>query len=286
MRVIALAMGASALLSAAALADGEPRRALPTPAVSPWVFEATPYGWTPWVSGDAVIKGRSFEVQETPIQVLQSLDFAYMGYMQAKNGPLTLFNDTIYADLGQSNDLVRSRTFSPHVSGTLGIADSSQYKYWTVEAGGMYEVMHPDRDSVLEVLAGGRYWNQQLDVNVDLARTANLDGLIISGTRAIARSGTQQWIDPFIGARLRYYPGAGQEITLRGDIGGFGVGSQFTWQALATYNWFLCTHGSLTLDGYLGWRALSVDYETGAGTSRYEFDVLQQGPVVGITGRF
>ncbi len=40
------------------------------------------------------------------------------------------------------------------------------------------------------------------------------------------------------------------------------------------------------LDGYLGYRALSVDYETGEGSRRYEYDVLQQGPVIGITGRF
>src|SRR5262249_44205347 len=150
-----------------------------------------------------------------------------------------LFNDTIYADLGQTDSLVRSRTFSPHISGTLGVAESSHYKYATVEAGGMYEVWHPSQDSVLEVLAGGRYWYQELDVNVALAGTLNLFGLDISGQTAIARSGVQQWIDPFVGARLRYYPGAGQEITLRGDVGGFGAGSKFSWQGLATYNWYL-----------------------------------------------
>jgi hypothetical protein len=286
MRVFALAFGAWTALSVAAHADGEPRPAMLAPPVSGWVFEATPYAWTPWVSGDAVIKGRSFEVQQTPIQVLEALDFAYMGYVQAKNGPLTLFNDTIYADLGQSDSFVRSKVFSPHITGTLGVADSAHYKYWTVEAGGMYEVWHPDRFSVLEVLAGGRYWHQELDATVELAGTLNIFGLDISGTRAIARSGVQQWIDPFVGARLRYYPGAGQEIALRGDVGGFGAGSQFSWQALATYNWLLCAHAGLTLDGYLGWRALYVDRETGSGVSRYEFDVLQQGPVVGVTGRF
>jgi hypothetical protein len=44
--------------------------------------------------------------------------------------------------------------------------------------------------------------------------------------------------------------------------------------------------GPMLIDGYAGWRALQVDYETGAGVGRYEFDVLQQGPVVGFTGRF
>ena len=44
--------------------------------------------------------------------------------------------------------------------------------------------------------------------------------------------------------------------------------------------------GALTIDGYLGYRALSVDYAEGAGTDRYVFDVVQHGPVIGVTGRF
>jgi len=42
----------------------------------------------------------------------------------------------------------------------------------------------------------------------------------------------------------------------------------------------------MLIDGYAGWRALSVDYAQGTGVERFEFDVLQQGPVMGITGRF
>jgi hypothetical protein len=259
--------------------------ARPKPAASGWTFEATPYGWFPWVSGDAVIKGRSFTVEENPWQVLESLKMVYMGYMQAKNGPLTLFNDTIYADLGSSGSLVRSKTFSPHINATVGAALNADYRYWTVEGGAMYEVM-TTRDTAVEVLAGGRYWHQELDVDVSLAGTVDVRGLIFAGNRAIAKSGTQEWVDPFIGARLRYVPAAGEEIAIRGDIGGFGAASKFTWQALATYNWLLCVHGPLTIDGYVGWRALSVDYETGEGHSRYEFDVLQHGPVLGLTGRF
>ena len=94
-------------------------------------------------------------------------------------------------------------------------------------------------DTALELLAGGRYWRQELDVDLALAGTLNIDGLVISRGVAIARSGTVDWIDPFIGARLHYIPAPGEEIIVRGDVGGFGAGSQFTWQAMATYNWFL-----------------------------------------------
>jgi hypothetical protein len=289
----ALAVLAAVLLSSAVRADGMPGPVAPGLTPSPWVLEFTPYGWFPWVEGDAVVRGRGFTVEQTPIQVLEHLDLVWMSYMQARQGPVTLFSDIIYADLGDSDSIVRSKRFSPHISATVGAALSAHYRYWTVEGGGMYEVMQwragaaaAAPDTHLELLAGGRYWHQELDVDLALAGTVNFDGLIISGNRALARSGNVDWIDPFVGARLRYAPGPGEEIAVRGDIGGFGAGSQFTWQALATYSWLLCVEGGLTLDGYVGYRALSVDYVQGAGVTRYEFDVLQHGPVIGVTGRF
>jgi hypothetical protein len=36
----------------------------------------------------------------------------------------------------------------------------------------------------------------------------------------------------------------------------------------------------------LGYRALSVDYQKGSGVNRYEYDMLQHGPIVGLTVKF
>ena len=36
----------------------------------------------------------------------------------------------------------------------------------------------------------------------------------------------------------------------------------------------------------LGYRALSVDYEKGSGANKFEFDVVEHGPVVGLTVRY
>jgi hypothetical protein len=55
---------------------------------------------------------------------------------------------------------------------------------------------------------------------------------------------------------------------------------------VAAYSWQMCTLGPMLIDGYAGWRALQVDYVQGAGVDPLEFDVLQQGPIMGITGRF
>jgi hypothetical protein len=48
----------------------------------------------------------------------------------------------------------------------------------------------------------------------------------------------------------------------------------------STWRWFF------TFSGLLEYRALYVDYERGQGRRRYEFDVLQHGPVVEMTMRF
>jgi len=55
---------------------------------------------------------------------------------------------------------------------------------------------------------------------------------------------------------------------------------------IATYDFQLCFTDGYTIDGYLGYRALSVDYSHGSGTSRYEFDAVQHGPVLGAKVRF
>ncbi len=292
MRGAALMLAACVVLAADARADGMGETPTPVAPASGWSYQFTPYGWLPWLDGDAVIRGRSFKVEANPWQILENTKMVWMSYMQAKNGPLTLYTDVMYGDLGSSKSLVTSGTVGAAAL-TIGAALSADYQFWTIEFGGMYEIAQwrsnprmATPDTVLEMIAGGRYWYQQLDVQVALAGTLNVDGLVVSGSRAIASSGAVQWVDPLIGMRLRHSPAPGEELAVRGDVGGFGAGSKFTWQVLATYNWFLCKQDWLTLDGYLGYRALSVDYETGEGFRRYEYDVVQQGPVVGITGRF
>jgi len=260
----------------------------PVPPARQWTFNFTPYSWLPWVTGDMTIKGRQFDVDVTPwdiIEHLDDLDFMWMSYMEARRGPIGLFTDIVYAKFSGSRFILKSKSVSPHVSGSIGAALAADYEYAIVEAGGAYEVGKWGASAV-DLLAGARYWHQETDVSVDLTGTTNLAGLTISGGRAIAASGSVDWVDPFIGARLRHHLAPGEEIMLRGDIGGFDAGSEFSWQLLGTYNWKLCTTGGYVIDGYLGYRALSVDYSQGSGATRFEYDILQHGPVTGVTVRF
>lgn len=94
------------------------------------------------------------------------------------------------------------------------------------------------------------------------------------------------WVDPFVGAVIRHELAPGQNLVLRGDIGGFGAGSQFSWNVLAAYSFEICKQEGVTYSGIFGYRLLDVDYEQGSGRTKYEYDVLQHGPLSGLTIAF
>jgi hypothetical protein len=260
------------------------------PAPGQWTFSFTTYAWTPWISGDLTIKGRSFDVDITAGQVLDALDWsgipAWFSYAEARNGSLTLFNDIAYAKLADSKRFAKT---GPLGAATLSGNVEADYEQAIIEFGAAYEIwsgMNPGvGTAAFDVLAGGRYWHQDATASADVALNGNL-GLGLEASRVFARSGSVDWVDPFIGARIRQEMAPGQNLTVRGDVGGFDVGSDFTWQVIATYDFQICVTERYAIDGYLGYRALSVDYSEGSGFNRYEFDALQQGPVMGATLRF
>ena len=48
----------------------------------------------------------------------------------------------------------------------------------------------------------------------------------------------------------------------------------------------LARWANVAVDGYIGYKALSVDYSRGIGSDRYQYNVVQHGPVVGLSVRF
>lgn len=280
----------SATTASVARSDGLSERAAPRESDDGWSLVFTSYGWIPWLSGNTIIKGRSFDVSVDPSDMFGHLDWstlpAWMSYAEARRGKLGLFNDIVYASLSGSRGFGKDgqhATFSGNVS--------ADYTQLTVEAGGAYEIWSgrnpvASGSSAFDLLGGVRYWHQDSDVSATTVTSVNTSGLEFQNGRWFAKSGSVDWADPFVGFRVRNHIAPGEDLVLRADFGGFGVGSDFSWQVLATYNWHICMLYGHALDGYVGYRALSVDYSQGSGTSKYEYDVLQQGPVVGSTLHF
>ena len=133
---------------------------------------------------------------------------------------------------------------------------------WMVEPTLSYRV-----SKYFEPLVGVRYNNLSGEIRGPLSRDP---------------FGTQDWWDPIIGTKLTLPLGKKFSFSVRGDIGGFGVGSDFTWQAFPYFDWRFAQWGSLQA----GYRWLSMDYETGSGASRFTYDMPNQGPQLGFTFHF
>lgn len=232
-----------------------------------WTASFTTYSWLPWLSGDIRVGPANIDVDVNPDDLLRNLDWStlpvWMSYGELRNGRLTLFNDIVWTALEAADGFERR-----NLAGAVQV----DYTQLTIELGAAYQVW-TNGASTIDLLAGGRYWRQETDVFLEF-----------SGRRGVAinRSGAVDWVDPFIGMRLQQAVAPGQSIMVRGDVGGFGAASDFTWQAMATFNMELCVTGGHQIDGYLGYRALSVDYSS----SNYEYDAVQHGPVLGLTMKF
>ena len=220
--------------------------ALPAAEADKWTFDVSLYGLAAGMSGDVGIGPVNADVDFGFDKVWDNLDFAMMGKMRVGYERWALNTDVIYMDLGASKNGV-----------------TVDMKQWMVEPSLSYTVCKG-----FEALAGVRY--------------NNLNAEISGGPLGRNPSGTQDWWDPIVGANLSLPLGKNYTFNVRGDIGGFGVGSDLTWQAFPYFGWQFARWGSLQA----GYRWLYMDYENGSGPSRFKYDMLIQGPQFGVTFHF
>jgi hypothetical protein len=270
-----------------------PARASLVPAQSSaWSYTVTPYFWMPWLSGSSTVKGVTTDVDATFFDLLDRKIpkelFAVMASAEARNDRFSIFGDFMYMKLGASGDASRSVTRGP-ISASLAASADVKVEMIVAELAATYEIMRwgsPVTNTALDVIGGGRLWWQKAELDLTLTGSLALPGFTVDGSRAISAGGDVTWVDPLIGMRLRHQFVPGHELVLSGDVGGFGLGSDFSWQAIGAYNFEFARTAGATWSGLIGYRALYVDFSKGSGTTRYGYDMLQHGPIFGVTARF
>jgi len=279
---VALAQTAASVNSGTMPSDAEP-----------WRFNAASYGWAMNVSGSVTARSQTVDVNASVIDLLQKSDslIGFMGYFEADKGRAGFYTDLVFARLGFGANQSTYRNPIPGLKLSATATATATYQLFIAEMGGLYEIhrwLSPDGSlTTIDGLLGFRYWNNSIDVNFDVTANVNFSDLGIDRSFgfATARSGVVQWVDPVLGLRLRHRFTPSQEIFVRGDIGGFGLGSQFAWQAVGVYSYAWQFTG-YQIAALLGFRALGVNYSapgsaTGAGIS----EVLY-GPIIGVSFRF
>lgn len=117
---------------------------------------------------------------------------------------------------------------------------------------------------------GARYWDLDADVSVTVAEENR------------EASAADSWVDPVVGLRYAAPLGGQWSLLASADIGGFGVGSDFSWSATALAAYSFRPNAHLLI----GYRHFDVDYEDGEGADRFKWDVWEGGPSLGIAWQF
>jgi opacity protein-like surface antigen len=206
-----------------------------------WRITVEPYVWLARISGDA-------SAEDSPTASVDSslhLDSAFFLSAEARRGEdgFGLLADGLHLRVSDEDGALHTK---------IGAG--------MVEAGALWSAGFAKG---LDILAGLRFVD--LSVDVDLA-----------GVRA--GSGSATWVDPWVGARERIPIGGAWSAIVRGDVGGFGVGSEFSWQGMAGVRAECSDH--VLVD--IGYRALGIDYED----HELAFDAIVHGPVIGLAFRF
>lgn len=302
-RYIASAAASAFLLSCGANAQ---TAAAPSTVVgSPWTFTFAPYGWLTFISGTQTVAGQTLQTNTNVFEMFaesQSL-ISIMAYAEARyEDRLGLFVDLVYANLTAGKSATRG-VFLPGISGSALASASADYETLTLQFGAAYQFakVGPDRgaegpgmagvgQTAFDVVLGGRWWYQRLDMTLNFFGTVsvNTPNLQLSANRSqvFARSGSVGWVDPLVGFRVRHHLAPGQRITLEANLGGFGIGSRISAEAQLAYSLEFGNAIGVNWAGVLGYRALYVDYTQGSGSSFFELNQLQHGPLLGVRGKF
>ena len=257
-----------------------------------WEFRVTPYAWAPSVNGDVTVRGQTADIDMSFWDLFDSgssgaqLDSlaALMGYVEARKGPWGIYGDVVWGKFDFSGGAVTQRNPIADLKVSARAKAGLDYEITMAESGLTYEVARWS-STAIDVLGGARYWNQELDLSLAVDGSVDLGklGLERSGSLAVARSGTLEWVDPFVGFRVRHELAPGSELQFLGDIGGFGLGSDLTWQLFAGYGF---DFWQSNLHGVIGYRALAVDYTQNDAGFKNNLDLILHGPVVGLSFRW
>lgn len=227
-----------------------------------WAFTVEPYGLITSIEGDTSlgrITGVDLDVDFSTI--LENLDLAAMVHFEAiKNNQWGVILDYGFMDL------------SSDASNARGGVVSADLRQGVLEAFIMRR--YEKGENALDVYAGIRWWDNDIGVSIDPA--------LLPGTRSIKVK--QDWVDPVIGVRWHHPINEKWNLVLRGDIGGFGVASDFT--TAVGVSAFYSFKSSLSLE--LAYRATWVDFEDGTRQTPgyFAYDTVTHGPLIGLAFKF
>jgi hypothetical protein len=264
----------AAVLGLLCLPATGPARAEAPPARD-WTFLVAPFIWLPAMTGDTTVKGVTVDVDTSISDLFTETDFVFAIQAQMEAWYKRRFGLVFsgqWTVLKQDDNLIGPDFGGP---GPFPIQFDLKMNMGLFEFFGVYDPgewelgSEPSSPSLFaQPLVGARV--TVMRVEFDAKGVPDLDA-------------TKSWADPILGARvgIRFGPDRRWSWRVRGDFGGFGAGSDFTWNlaGLFAYDFHIRSVGATVA---LGARALYQDFDSGS----FGWDVTQYGPLIGLGFRF
>lgn len=238
-----------------------------------WTFQAIIYGYLPDIGGSTSFPagGTGSSINVNADQLLSSLNFAFMGTLEARKGRWGAFTDILY--LNVSGDKNGSREFSlTGLDIPAGVSSNLDYKLkgalWTIA--GEYAVI-ADASMLLYVVGGARLFDIQQSLSYAL--TADV-GPFKGPTRTGQASVDLSYWDAIVGVKGRYLFGDRREwfVPYYADVG---TGqSQLTWQVFGGIGYQFNNWGSVLA----GWRYIDYNFKSSSKVDSLDFN----GPMIGV----
>lgn len=249
------------------------------PGYCDWIFPSdifgcriklSPYGWLSGIHGSTTIRGITSSVNIGSADLfdyLQLVDGAAFGRLEIDNGCCGILLDTYWVALGFDREIASFDFSAQFEMAIVELAFSHQLR-------GLPEMLRLPPASEIQVFGGGRYWSLE---GAGMITTP-------SGLHSEKFGGKRDWVDPFLGARLTMPVNPFTKLLLRGDIGGFGLGSasEFTWNVEAIVECHLRERCTLAA----GYRILDVDNQRGSGNQEFAWDMQFRGPIIQLVFDF
>jgi opacity protein-like surface antigen len=260
-QLLATALLATASLCHAGEAIAESTAVTPATATdSGWDFRLAVYVPMMGLEGDIAVGAIATSVDVPFDDILEDLDGGFMTAFEARRNRWSITSDLIWLKLSGSSQ--------PTANTYVGFKQEQIMA--SVSLG--YELFG-NESTTLDLLGGAALTRLDVDLDATLAPPGP-----VLPTVSRQASGSETWVDPFIGLRVRHRLSERWSIFATGIYGGFGVASDEYWQALAGIGFHLTENATLAL----AYRVISTDYQDG----RFSYDVENSGPNLGLVFRF
>ncbi|WP_088894936.1 hypothetical protein [Leptolyngbya ohadii] len=253
------------------------------PSASPrWRFSVTPNVFVPFsVNGRVTVRNFRSDLNLGLSDVLEPLNFALAGRVEAWRGSLGLIFDAAYFDLGQerSSDLSIPNCLCNILPSRIDTEINVQYGQFDLGVGYRYGTDVSSAatefemgELVFDAILGIRIYAFEQEINI----STNL-----GGDRNLQSSTTL--ITPLASGRIRWNVSPTLAGWVRGDVAGFGIGGTlFATSFTAGIDWLFAGDTSLLL----AYRLSTLQYTADVRGEELGANLLLHGPYLGMVFRF